>query len=279
MAPLTLRIADVQPRRGLAWVSGSFALFLKHPLGFSLLFLAFLVAAMVLLAIPYLGSVLVLAALPLLTLGFMSATRAAVAGGTVHAGQLVEPLLPSADRARRAGLLRLCALYAVVTALVMLLSDAADGGTFERLQVLLAGTRDEAANKAIDALLTDPQLHTGLILRFGLSALLSVPFWHAPPLVAWHGQGVAQSLFSSTLACWRNKGAFALYFAAWTATVIAFGVVAGLLFGALGMPQMFTLAALPAGLMFSTAFYVSLYFTFTESFDVGAVPPPPAPAT
>jgi hypothetical protein len=188
----------------------------------------------------------------------------------VHAGQLIEPLLPSADRARRAGLLRLCAIYAVVTALVMLLSDAADGGTFERLQILIAGTRDEAANKAIDALLADPRLHTGLLLRFGLSALLSVPFWHAPPLVAWHGQGVAQSLFSSTLACWRNKGAFLLYMAAWAATVIAFGAVAGLLFSALGMPQMLTIAALPAGLMFSTAFYVSLYFTFDDSFTADA---------
>lgn len=268
MASLALK--SVEAKRGLAWVSRSFALFLKHPLGFSLLFLAFLVAAMVLLALPYVGSVLVLAALPLLTLGFMRATRAAVTGAPVHAGQLVEPLLPGADRARRSGLLRLCAIYAVMTALVMLLADAADGGTFERLQILLAGTRDEATNKEIDALLADPQLHTGVLIRFGLSALLSIPFWHAPPLVAWFGQGVAQSLFSSTLACWRNKGAFLLYFGAWTATVMVFGVLTALLFSALGMPQMLTLAALPAGLMFSTAFYVSLYFTFADSFAAAA---------
>jgi hypothetical protein len=266
MASVALRNAE--PRRGLAWVSSSFALFLKHPLGFSLLFLAFLVAAMLLLAIPYLGSVLVLAALPLLTLGFMSATRAALAGGAVHAGQLIEPLLPAADRASRVGLLRLCVAYAAVTAVVMLLADASDAGSFERLQILVAGERNEATNKEIDALLADPRLHTGLLIRFGLSALLSVPFWHAPPLVAWYGQGVAQSLFSSTLACWRNKGAFLLYMAAWTATVVVFGVVSALLFAALGMPQMLTLAALPAGLMFTTAFYVSLYLTFADSFAV-----------
>jgi hypothetical protein len=233
----------------------------------------------VLLALPYIGSVLLLAALPLLTLGFMSATRAAAAGQPVHAGQLIEPFLRSADRARRHTLLRLCALYAVVTAIVMLAADAADGGTFERLQIVLAGTRDEAANKEIDALLADGQLQAGLAIRFGASALLSVPFWHAPPLVAWHGQGVAQSLFSSTLACWRNKGAFTLYLLAWTATVLLFGLAAGLLFSALGMPQMMALAALPGGLMFSTAFYVSLYFSFADSFAAGEAPVQPTPAT
>ena len=54
-----------------------------------------------------------------------------------------------------------------------------------------------------------------LALGLGLAALLSVPFWHAPALVWWHGQGLAQSLFSSTLACWRNKGAFTIFGVAW----------------------------------------------------------------
>ena len=269
---MSMRITAVPPRRGLAWVSQAFSLFLKHPLGFSLLFLVFLVAAMVLLMLPYVGAVLLLSALPLLTLGFMSATRASLASQPVHAGQLVEPLLGGADRARRRVLLRLCLLYAASTALVMLIADAADGGTFERLQIALAGTRDDATNKEIDALLDDPRLRSGLAIRFGLSALLSVPFWHAPPLVAWHGQGVAQSLFSSTLAVWRNKGAFTIYFAAWTATVILFGLVSGVLFSLIGAPQLLAVAALPAGLMFSTAFYVSLYFTFSDSFTEAAEP-------
>jgi hypothetical protein len=263
---MSLRISDAPPRRGLAWVSTSFALFLKHPLGFSMLFLMFLVAALILMVLPYVGPVLVLAALPLLTLGFASGTRAAIAGEPVHAGQLLEPFLQKADRARRVQLLRLCGLYALLTTLVMLAADAVDAGSFERLQVLLAGTRTEAANKEIDALLADSRLRNGLLIRFGLSALLSVPFWHAPMLLWWHGQGVAQSLFSSTLACWRNKGAFTLYGLAWCATVGVFGAAAGLVFAVLGMPQMLAIAALPAGLLFSTAFYVSLYFTYADCF-------------
>lgn len=263
---MSLRILDAAPRRGLVWISQAFALFLKRPLGFSMLFLLFLVTAMILLVLPYAGALLLLASLPLLTLGFANATRAALAGENVHAGQLIEPLLPGADGARRRTLLALCVGFAVVSALVMLLAEGADGGTFERLQILLAGTRDEAANREIDALLADPRLHRGMWLRLGLTGALSIPFWHAPMLVWWHGQSAAQALFSSTLACWRNKGAFGLYFVAWVAIVVLFGVACGLVFVLLGAPQMLGVAALPAGLMFSTAFYVSLYFTFVDCF-------------
>jgi hypothetical protein len=221
---------------------------------------------MVLMVLPYVGALLLLAGLPLLTLGFANATRAALAGENVHAGQLVEPLLPGADKPRRRTLLALCIGFAATSALVMLLAEGADGGSFERLQILLASTRDEAANREIDALLADPRLHRGMWLRLGLTGLLSIPFWHAPMLVWWHGQGAAQALFSSTLACWRNKGAFAMYFAAWIATVLLFGLACGLVFTLIGAPQMLAAAALPAGLLFSTAFYVSLYFSYADCF-------------
>ena len=82
----------------------------------------------------------------------------------------------------------------------------------------------------------------------------------------WHGQGVPQALFSSTLACWRNKGAFLLYGLAWASTVGLFGIAAGTLFALLGAPQLIGLAAVPAGLMFSTAFYISLYYSFADCF-------------
>ncbi|HET9823615.1 MAG TPA: BPSS1780 family membrane protein [Burkholderiaceae bacterium] len=263
---MSLRLVHAAPRQGAAWVARSFSLFLKRPFAFSSLFLAFLVGAMLLLALPYLGALLVLAALPLLTLGYMLATRAALADEPVHAGHLVAPLLPGADASRRRAMLVLCVAYAVVTAAVMLLADQLDGGGFERLQVLLASARTEANQRELDTLLADPRLWHGTLLRFGGSALLAIPFWHAPALVWWHGQGLAQSLFSSTLACWRNKGAFVVYTLAWAATVALFGAVASAVFALLGMPALVGLAAVPAMLMFSTAFYVSLYFTFVDSF-------------
>jgi hypothetical protein len=263
---MTLRLIDASPRQGALWVSRAFSLFLKRPFAFSTLFLAFLVGAMLLLALPYVGAVLVLAALPLLTLGYMIGTRSALADGPVHPGQLIEPLLPSADAGRRRAMLALCGLYALATALLMLGADRIDDGGFQRLQILLASARSDAGNKEIDALLGDPRLAWAMTLRLVGSALLSVPFWHAPALVWWHGQGLAHALFSSTLACWRNKGAFVIYGLAWFITVTAFLGAAAALFALVGAPQLVGLAAVPAMLMFSTAFYVSLYFTFSDSF-------------
>ena len=108
-----------------------------------------------------------------------------------------------------------------------------------------------------------------LIIAFNkawLGTLLSVVFWHAPALVHWGGQGVAQALFSSTVAVWRSKGAFFVYGLTWLAIVMVFGASVALVFGLLGARAVGSFLALPAGLLFSTVFYVSLIFTFHDSF-------------
>jgi len=265
---MSLRILDASARDGAAWVSRAFALFLKRPLAFSALLALFLFAALVLLVLPYLGAVLLLMSLPLLGLGFMIAARSALDGGPVHAGQLLEPLRGGGDmaRSRRKQLLHLCGIYALATAGIMLASDLLDDGAFERLQLLLASARDTVKQKELDALLEDSGLRQGLLLRLVGTALLSIPFWHAPALVWWQGQGAAQALFSSTVACWRNRMAFLVYGLAWMLTIVVFSGVAGAIFALMGAPQLVTLAAVPAGLMFSTAFYVSLLFTYQGCF-------------
>lgn len=274
---MSLHISRVPAQRGATWVRESFALFLKSPVGFSLLFMLFLVAALLMMALPFVGALLLLAAMPLLTLGFAAATRAAQRGQPVHAGLLFEPFKGAADATRRRALLRLCLAYATTTAVVMLLAQAIDGGAFERLQILFAAERT-AANKAqIDALLADPRLAGGMLLRVTLIAALSVPFWHAPMLVWWDGQGLAQSLFSSTLACWRNRGAFIVNMLVWAGLAMAFGIVASVLVTVLGAaPELITVLLPPAVLMFSVVFYVSLYLMYADCFAVAAPPIEPS---
>ena len=269
---MSLRILAVSPRQGARWVSQGFSRFLKKPLPYTSLLALFLFACLVLLSLPYIGGLLVLCLLPLLGLGFMIATRSAMEGGPVHIGHLAAPLRAStpAESARRLTLLRLCGLFAIASAATMLLGDVFDGGSFERLQRLMAATRSEANQAEIDAVLAEPSLRWALAWRLVVTSLLSIPLWHAPALVWWHGQGVAQSLFSSWLACWRNRGAFAVYALAWAFAVVLFGIAAGSVFALLGAPQLVPLAAIPAGLMFSTAFYVSLYFTFSDCFATAA---------
>jgi hypothetical protein len=274
---MSLTLRQASPREGLRWVGAGFALFLRRPLGFAALFGVYVFLSLILVAIPYVGAVLLMATVPLLTLAFMLASRSALEGGPVHAGQLIEPLRAFGEAVpRRATVLRLCGLYALLMALLLLLAQQIDGALVERLQLLLGmPERGEAQRTEIDLLLGDPRLRSGLLLRaLGVSAV-SLPFWHAPALAWWHGQGVAQALFSSLLACWRNRGAFALYLLTWLATITLFGVISGLLFAMLSAPQLAAYAVVPAGLMFSTVFYVSVHYTFEGCFERGADLAPP----
>jgi hypothetical protein len=134
--------------------------------------------------------------------------------------------------------------------------------------------RETASATQIDAVLSEPGVALAAFTGAVLGSLLAVPFWHAPALVHWGGQRAAQSLFSSTVAVWRSKGAFLVYGLGWTALVLLFGLVTAVVFGLFGKAQYGSMLALPAGLVFSTVFYVSLLFTFNDSFGGGAVEAP-----
>lgn len=270
---MSLILRQAAPSEGTRWVRDAFRLYLRRPLGFTAMFGGFLVVALLVSIVPLAGAMLLLMSLPLLGLGFMVAARSAQRGGPVHAGHFAEALRD--PPLRRNALLLLCVLYAVGTALILQLSDWIDGGTFERLQTMMAEGDASAAD--VEALLTDPRLSWGLFVRFGLAAALSVPFWQAPALVHWQGQGVGQALFSSTLALWRCKGAFVTYSLAWTGLILLFGVIAALLFGLFGARQMAGVLAMPAALVFSTVFYVSLVFTYDGCFSDGDERALPAP--
>lgn len=258
--PLTL--LQVPTRQGLQWVRDGIQTFFKRPLALAGLFAMFLFVLLLLAMLPLVGPVLLLGILPLASLGFMLATQAVVQGRFPLPVIAAVPL--RTDSKRRFALLQLGFAYALASFLIMAISDAADGGKLSALQDAMAKGREGA--ESVSALLTDGQLRFGIAVRLGLATLLSVPFWHAPALVHWGGQGVLQALFSSTLACWRNKAAFVLYAVAWGAAIGLFVFASsfiGLVFGA---PQLVSVVVMPAVLLFTTMFYASLYFTFVDCF-------------
>jgi hypothetical protein len=155
---------------------------------------------------------------------------------------------------------------------VIELSAWIDGGLFEKLQIALA--TPDVSPEEVNQLLVDPRLAEGMLARMGLATLLSVPFWHAPALVHWGGQGAWQALFSSTLALWRSRGAFAVYALGWVAVTLLFGVLAMLLVLLLGSRQVVSVLAMPGGLVISAVFYVSLWFSFADSFGEDGPNPP-----
>jgi hypothetical protein len=266
---MSLFLKTVEAARGARWIADAWRVFARRPLAFTSMFAVFLFGALLISIVPLLGGLVQMMSLPPLSLGFMIASQSALLDGHVHPRQFIEGL--RTDVQRRRSLLALCVVYGLSALLILWLADTISNGAWGRLQQLLP--KGEAAQAQIDALLSEPGVATGALLGLVLGTALSVPFWHAPALVHWGGHSVGQSLFSSTLALWRNKGAFFVYAMAWAGLMVVFGVVTALVLGLLGVPQLAGVMGVPAGLVFSAVFYLSLLFSFNDSFD-GTTPAP-----
>lgn len=269
-----MKLLQVNPGRGAAWMRQGFAIFARQPLGFSGMFAAFLFGLLLFAFVPLVGSLLSLVALPLASVGFMIGTRRALAGRMPAPQLFVEPLRQG--RPRTMAMIGLGMVYAGAVWLAVALGSWLDGGAFQEAMGLATGGSNDPQALAEKV----AGLQFSLLLHAALLSLVSIPFWHAPALVHWGGQGVAQSLFSSTVAIWRNKGAFLVYGLAWIGVLMLFGLVVTLVFSLLGMPMMGAMALMPASLIFWTAFYASLWFTFADCFgDDPAAPPSTHPIT
>nr|WP_297354748.1 BPSS1780 family membrane protein [uncultured Caldimonas sp.] len=255
-----MKLRLVPARQGALWVRQAFRVFFRQPLAFSALFFLFVFGAFLLLVLPLVGPLVMLTLLPIVTLGFMIATQHSMSGRFPLPGVFLHPF--RGDRSRVRALLQLGIGYAVASLLLMWLADLLDGGKFAQLQE--AVVRGGESNEAVDS----SGAQTGLLLRLVLALPLSIAFWHAPALVHWFGVSTGKSVFFSLVACWRNRGAFVVYGLTWAGVIALFGIMSTLVFSLLSAPQLASLAAFPAALMFSTVFYVSLYFTFVDCFEV-----------
>jgi len=194
----------------------------------------------------------------------------------VHMRQFIEPLRGSPER--RNALLKLCAGYVLLIVLAALVASAVSDGAFAQLQALDRQSPD--FNAKVEALA--PALSRAMGTATLLVALISVPYWHAPALVHWGGQGARQALFSSTLALWRTRGALLVYMLSWAGMMLAMFMVAaivGSVLGGAGSPQspsaLVALLAVVLTAALYAVFYISALFCFNDTFG-GAVAAMPA---
>lgn len=259
---MAMILKSVGPGRGALWVRDGLQLYMKRPMAFTGLFALFLLAALFSALLPWIGGLLQMMMVPLLSLGFMVASQSALLNGPVRATQFVEPLLGAP--AQRRALVVLCVLYGLAVAASLWLADGVADGGYTRLFELMRQT--PAPLHEIDALFVERSMAAGALVATAALTLVTIPFWHAPALVHWAHQGALQALFSSTLAVWRCRGAFVVYALTWFTLMLTLGVLSALLFGLMGLGQLGSVLTLPLGLFLSTLFYVSLIFTFNDSF-------------
>jgi hypothetical protein len=249
--------------QGSHWLRQAWRLYLRQPLGFSLLFLCYLLLASVIV-----GALLSLATVPLLSLAFMLATQDVLQGQRVRLGHLFA-VVRQPPKQRRTTLL-LCLAFGLAVILIIEIGVRLGGSELTEALKPLAGASQGTDAKVLMSVFGHPAVSRLANTIWLLAALLSVPFWHALALVQWGRQTAAQALFSSTLALWRAKTAFLVYGLGWLGMVVLASLLAGigvgLLTALLGSP---TFAMAFGALVFvaiSAAFYISLWFMFNDSF-------------
>ncbi|MFG6461950.1 BPSS1780 family membrane protein [Roseateles sp. DXS20W] len=262
---MQLHLQQVPAANGRLWIRHGFRVFRRQPMAFVGLMGLALLASMLLTALPLVGPLLGLMAIPICSLGFMLATHLVLQKKMPTAAVFVAPLRLTPERRNRQ--LVLGASFAVLALLILMAANAIDGEATRAVMELMEkkGSAEEFAKVAEDS-----RIVWGALLRFGGLALLSVPYWHAPALIHWGGQGVGQALFSSTLALWRNKAAFALNGLLWVAAFLVLSMAITMVFTALGLLQAAPVVMLVVGMLAWAVFYASLYFSFVDCFMFGA---------
>lgn len=257
-----MRLRIVPVGHGARWIREGAVALMRFPLAFASIFATGLFALMLSGFIPYVGELLLLLVLPAGTLVFMIAGRMANAGQAPLPRAFVEVF--RAPRVERIALLKLGAASAVAVLAMLFVAHLIDGGVLWRFLVELSNSQTQISGVAPARV--SPRVQLSVLINMALLMLASIPFWHAPALIHWGGYGWAQSMFFSTVAFWRNKGAFAVYGFTWLALSMTFSLVLTAAAALLG-PVIATFALVPMVLFGWTLFFTTRYFTFAACFE------------
>jgi hypothetical protein len=191
----------VPATRGVRWLAEGWRMFRVAPLGWLALVFGYWLAMTILSLVPVIGLVAASILVPVFSVGFMTASRAASRGQRVQLAMLF-----AGFRERLPAQLVLGAIYLGALAVVIGGSALADDGELARW--LLTGKRPEEEALQSDGLLA------GMAAAAALYAPVMMMYWFAPLLAAWHGMAPPQALFYSFFASLMNWRAFLAYGAA-----------------------------------------------------------------
>ncbi len=248
----------VPMRHGWLWIRGAFVIVGRKPLLWLLLVMMYWFVLSIAGAIPVLGIVIGLMAVPAFSASFMSAAREIDQGRTP--GPLV---LASGFREHPLPMAVLGAIYFACCLAVLGLTSLIDGGI---LIDALRGRRPSAG------------FETSVATAGVIYLPVMLAFWFAPALVAWERIGAPKALFFSFVASLRNWRAllfYALMLAA-LAVIVAMSVVIALKMVGAALPgetatpsprvAAFGLIMFPLMLASSAVLFASWYASYRDVF-------------
>lgn len=253
-----MKLRIVKPGQGLVWVRQGLQIARQQPLNLLGLLGMVATAALLLMSLPVLGPLVVVAAMPLVWMGFMLATRHALAGEKIQPAVLIEPVRGQPEL--RKAFMRLGGAYVAATLIVMQLA-----GIFGPGAEVLAEAFESAED--VGDIIGNPLVQQDMLWRMALTLPVSLIFWHTPALTLWARLPLSKALFFSAVASWRNVGAFAVFGVAWAAVILVVGVLDRLVAMLIPLPTVANVLAITAGMWVASAFYASLYFTVVDCFD------------
>ncbi|WP_179400696.1 BPSS1780 family membrane protein [Burkholderia guangdongensis] len=259
-----MQLIEVPAKAGYVWFRQGIWLFRRNPLAFVTLFFTYLLAIMLVSLVPVIGAALPLLFIPGVAVGFMAACRDAVAGKPVMPTILVDGFR-SYGQVTTQRLFVLGALYVAAMGLVFAASALLDGG------VLFGMMMGAGSNATPDALAAQGMNGIGaLLVATALYVPVSMLFWFAPVLTAWHDIPPVKALFFSIVSCWRNRGAFLVYGLLWFGVAIGTSVTLSLLLQALGADMNTGAVAVMmlATIVILTMLYCSFYATYRGCYGV-----------
>ncbi|HEV3105395.1 MAG TPA: BPSS1780 family membrane protein [Trinickia sp.] len=256
-----MQLIEVPAKTGYVWFRQGIWLFRRNPLAFLTLFFTYLLAMWVISLVPIIGTVLPLAFIPGVAVGFMAACRDTVAGKQVFPTILMDGFRSYGGAAARR-LVELGGLYIAAMAVVFAGSALADGGTLFKLMMIGGGISPEAV--------AGSSLPRAALIALGCYVPVAMLFWFAPVLTVWHDVPPVKAMFFSLVSCWRNRGAFIVYAALWfvTTMIISFGV--SIAMDAIGARAYAYTVLFPATITLMTMLYCSFYATYRGCFAVQA---------
>ncbi|MCX7901700.1 MAG: BPSS1780 family membrane protein [Burkholderiaceae bacterium] len=223
LAATLMQIVSLPASYGAAWLRDGWRLLKRQPLGLPAMVVIYLLMLLLPAIVPYIGVAISGVLSPFATVGLMGAVR------EISAGRAPTPhvfAVPFQDVVRRLLLLRLGMIHAALMLVVLTLAQA------------IARLAPPASEEA--------RAFTELLWQLLLMTPVMILMWFAPLLTGWHGHGPGKAMFGSVIACWRNKGALAVY---------------GLL-----------LFAILLGVSFVTVSVVSLLFSSRQALSIALAP-------